>query len=133
MFCWCGGGDSNPGTPTGQGPKPSALYGCSAPLTWLRPFTFKLKVWQPPHISWAGVRLSEPLSASSPHLTLRAHQPTSHSPNTVTEAAARQEQSWRGRWDLNPLRPIALRAGLECLCAVASSRTVSTILVCEPI
>src|SRR3989304_6257882 len=59
MF-WCGGGDSNPGTPTGQGPKPSALYGCSAPLTWLRPFTFKLKVWQPPHIFWAGVRLSEP-------------------------------------------------------------------------
>ena len=34
---WCGGGDSNPGTPTGQGPKPSALT-CSAPLTWPRPF-----------------------------------------------------------------------------------------------
>ena len=33
---WCGGGDSNPGTPTGQGPKPSAHY-CSAPLTWLHP------------------------------------------------------------------------------------------------
>ena len=33
---WCGGGDSNPGTPTGQGPKPSAHH-CSAPLTWLHP------------------------------------------------------------------------------------------------
>src|SRR5208282_1670271 len=51
-----------------------------------------------PHIFLHGGKaLRTAVSASSPHLTLHVHQPTSHYPNTITEAAAavrREQQFW---------------------------------------